>query len=82
MKKSVNTSTVSPNNNGNNNNKNRIKIKIMLTLRLTQNNQWVGIDHAARMHLVNSPLMTSSIEKNKRIMIMTMMIQTIMAKEK
>ena len=46
-------------------NKNKIKIKIIiiLTLRLTQNIQWVGVDHAARIHLVNSPRMTGSVEK-------------------
>ena len=26
--------------------KNKIQIKIILTLRLTQINQWVGVDHA------------------------------------
>ena len=26
--------------------KHKIKIKIILTLRLTQINQWVGVDHA------------------------------------
>ena len=46
-------------------NKNKIKIKIIitLTLRLAQNNQWVGVDHAARIHLVNSPPTTGSVEK-------------------
>ena len=24
----------------------------MLILRLTQNNQWIGVDHAARIHLL------------------------------
>ena len=28
----------------------KTKTKIILTLRLTQNNQWVGGDHAARIH--------------------------------
>ena len=39
--------------------------KIILTLRLTENNQWVGVDHAARIHLLNFPPMTDSVEKNK-----------------
>ena len=51
-----------------------MKIKTILTLRLTQNNQWVGVDHAARIHLLNSPPMTGSGEKNKMIVMMTMMI--------
>ena len=51
-----------------------IKIKIVLTLRLTQINQWLGVDHAARIQLLNSPPMTSSFEKNKMVVIMTMMI--------
>ena len=54
--------------------KRKTKIKIILTLRLTQNNQWVGADHAARIHLLNSPPMTGSVEKNKMIVMMTMMI--------
>ena len=54
--------------------KTKIKIKIILTLRLTQNNQWVGVDHAARIHLLNSPPMTGSVEKNKMIVMMTMII--------
>ena len=57
-----------------NKNKKKIKIKIILTLRLTHNNQWVGVDHAARIHSVNSPPMTGSVEKNKMIVMMTMMI--------
>ena len=43
-----------------------IIITIILTLRLTQSNQWVGEDHATPM--------TGSIEKNKMIVMMTMMI--------
>ena len=54
--------------------KNKIKIKIILTLRLTQSNQWVGVDHAARIQLLNSPPMTGSVEKNKMVAMMTMMI--------
>ena len=49
-------------------------MKITLTLRLTQNNQWVGIDHVARIHLLNSPPVTVIVEKNKMIVMMTMMI--------
>ena len=30
--------------------KRKTKTEIILTLRLTQNNQWVGGDHAARIH--------------------------------
>ena len=55
---------------------------MILTLRLTQNNQWVGVDHAARIQLLNSPPMTDSVEKNKMIVMITMMIETIMANEK
>ena len=51
-----------------------IKRKIILTLRLTQSNQWVGVDHTARIHLLNSPPMTGSVENNKMIAMMTMMI--------
>ena len=29
--------------------------KKKLTLQLTQRNQWVGVDHAARIHSLNSP---------------------------
>ena len=43
----------------------KIKIRIILTLRLTQSKQRVGIDHVARIHLLNSPPMTGSVEKNK-----------------
>ena len=46
-------------------------------LRLTQSNQWVGVDHAARMHLLNSPPMTSSVEENKMAVMITMMITII-----
>ena len=45
-----------------------------LTLRLTQSNQWVVVDHAAQIHSLNSPPMTRSVEKNKMIVMMTMMI--------
>ena len=70
------------NNDNNDNDNNRMKTKIILTLRLTQINQWVGIDHAARIRLLNSPTMTGSVEKNKMFVMMTMMIKTIMTKEK
>ena len=36
----------------------------MLTLRLTQNNKWLGVDCAARIHFMNSPPMTGSVGKN------------------
>ena len=48
--------------------------KGILTLRLTQSNQWVGVDHAARIHLLNSPPMASSVDKNKMKVMMTIMI--------
>ena len=41
----------------------KIKIKIILTLRFTQNNQWVEVDHAARVQLLNSRPVTGSAEK-------------------
>ena len=50
------------------------KKKVILTLRLTQNNQWVGVDHAARIHFLNSPPVTGSVQENKMIVMMTMMI--------
>ena len=37
----------------------------ILTLRLTQSNQWVGVDHAARIHWLNSPPMTSNVERQE-----------------
>ena len=46
----------------------------ILTLRLTQSNQWVGVDHAARIHLLNSPPMTGSVDKNKMVVMMAKMI--------
>ena len=46
---------------------------MILTLQLTQNNQWIGIDHAARIHLLNCSPMTGSVEKSKMIVMMTMM---------
>ena len=45
-----------------------------LTLRLAQSNQWVGVDHADRIHSLNSPSTTSNAEKNKMIVMMTMII--------
>ena len=39
--------------------------KGILTLRLTQSNQWVGVDHAARIHWLNSPPMTSNVERKE-----------------
>ena len=52
----------------------KIKIKIILTLRLTESNQWVGVDHAARIQLLHSPSITGSVEKNQMVAMMTMMI--------
>ena len=37
----------------------------ILTLRLTQSNQWVGVDHVVRIHLLNSPTMTRSVERKE-----------------
>ena len=45
--------------------KKRERKKGILTLRLTQSNQWVGVDHAARIHSLNSPPMTSSVERKE-----------------
>ena len=45
--------------------KKKIKIKIVLTPQLTLSNQWVGVDYAARIQLLNSPPITGSIEKIK-----------------
>ena len=38
---------------------------VILTLKLTQSNQWVGVDHAARIHSLNSLPITSSIEEKE-----------------
>ena len=46
---------------------------IIPTLRFTQSNQWVGVDHAARLHFLNSPPITSIFKKNKMIVMMTCM---------
>ena len=54
--------------------KRKTKIKIILTLWLTQNNLWVGVNHAAQIHFLNSPLITGSVEKNKMIRMMMMMM--------
>ena len=32
-------------------------------LPITQSNQWVGVDDAARIHMLNSPPVTGSVEK-------------------
>ena len=50
------------------------KKRLILTLRLTQSNQWVGVDHAAQIHSLNSPPMASGVDKNNMKMMMTMMI--------
>ena len=42
------------------------KIIIILTLRLTQSNQGVGVDHAARIHSLNSLPITSSVKKKRK----------------
>ena len=55
-------------NNNTNNNKNKKK------LWLTQSIQWVGVDHAARIHWLKTLSVTGSAEKNKMIVMMTMMI--------
>ena len=52
MKEGVTPQRCSPKNNLQ---KKKEKRKITLTLRLTQSNQWVGVDHAARIHSLNSP---------------------------
>ena len=44
---------------------NKKKKKGILTLRLTQSNQWIGVDHAARIHWLNSPPMTSNVERKE-----------------
>ena len=49
----------------NNLQKQKNKKKGILTLRLTQSNQWVGVDHAARIHSLNSPPMTSNVERKE-----------------
>ena len=45
--------------------KKKKKKKKILTLRLTQSNQWVGVDHAAQIHSLNSPPMTSSLDRKE-----------------
>ena len=47
---------------------------MILTLRLTQSNQWIGVDHAARIQLLNSPPITGSVEQNKMVVMMVMII--------
>ena len=44
---------------------NKKKKNGILTLRLTQSNQWVGVDHAAQIHWLNSPSMTSNVERKE-----------------
>ena len=61
MKEEVNTSTVVTKENLQKNYNN--KIKIILILRLTQSNQWVGVDHATQIQFLNSPPVTGSVEK-------------------
>ena len=45
--------------------KEKLIIIIILTLWLTQSNHWVAVDHAARIHSLNSLPMTSSVEKKE-----------------
>ena len=47
---------------------------LILSLQFTQSNQWVGVDHEAQIHLLNSPPMTSNVDKNKMKMMMTMVM--------
>ena len=47
---------------------------LILTLRLTQNNPWVKGDYAAKIDLLNSPLMTDRADKNKVKIMMVMVI--------
>ena len=47
---------------------------MILTLQLTESNQWVRVDHATRINLLNSPPMTGSVEENKMVVMMTRMI--------
>ena len=41
--------------------------------------RWVGVDHAAHIHLLISPTMTSRVDKNKMKM-MTIVIKMLMIK--
>ena len=41
------------------------KKRLILTLWHIQNNQQVRVDHAAQIHLLNSPPMASDIHKNE-----------------
>ena len=72
MKEEVNTSTVVTKENLQKNYNN--KIKIILILRLTQSNQWVGVDHATQIPFLNSPPVTGSVEK-KMIVMMIMILE-------
>ena len=50
------------------------KNNLILTLKLNQNNLWVRVDHATRIHLLRSHQMTTKIDHNETKIIMTMMI--------
>ena len=50
------------------------KKRLILTLWLTQSNQWVGVEHAARIHSLNSPPITSSANQNEMKVMMKMII--------
>ena len=47
---------------------------LILILRLTQSNQWIEVDHATRILSLNCSPMTSSVDKNKMRVMVTMMI--------
>ena len=55
--------------------------KAKLTLWLTQNNNWVAVDHAPQIHLMNFPSMISRVEKNKmKVMMMMIVIKMVIIK--
>ena len=54
--------------------KNNLQKTLIITLRLTKNNQWVGVDHLTQIHSLNSPEMTICVDKNKIKMMNMMMI--------
>ena len=49
--------------------KKKRKKKVNIYPKAYQSNQWVGVDHTAQIHP-----MTSSVDKNKMKVVMTMMI--------
>ena len=48
--------------------------RLILTLRLIQNNQWVRVDHAAQINLMNLHPLTSRVDKNEINMTMAIII--------